>query len=69
LVDRLAPPGTSAESYNWVITALVAGTALGAAIGGAVVQGPGERCGLLVAAVAAAAGPLMALAGRRALAG
>jgi MFS family permease len=69
LVDRLAPPGTSAESYNWVITALVAGTALGAALGGAVVQGPGERWGLLVAAGAAAAGPLMALAGRHALAG
>jgi MFS family permease len=69
LVERLAPPGTSAESYNWTITALVAGTALGAALGGAVVQGPGERWGLLVAAGVAALGPLVALLGRRALAG
>lgn len=69
LVGRLAPAGTGTESYNWVITALVSGTALGAALGGAVVQASGERWALLVAAGAAGAGPLVALLGRRALAG
>lgn len=68
LVARLAPAGTSAEAYNWAITALVSGTALGAALGGGVVQSSGERWGLLVAAGAAAAGPVLALLGRKALA-
>lgn len=69
LVGRLAPAGTSTESYNWAITALVSGTALGAALGGAIVQASGERYGLLTAAGAAAVGPILALLGRSALAG
>lgn len=60
LIDEVAPPGTVTESYTWVITANVAGAALGAALAGAVVEGPGWRWALLGACAGAALASLLA---------
>jgi MFS family permease len=70
LVGRLAPAGTTTEAYTWLIAATVAGSAIGAAVGGFVVQGTGSPAtAFLVATAAAALGPLVAVLARRSLAG
>ena len=38
LVAAVAPRGTATEAYSWVVTSLVAGTALGAAVSGIAVE-------------------------------
>jgi predicted MFS family arabinose efflux permease len=67
VVDRIAPPGTVTEATTWVMTANVAGAALGAALGGLVVQHVGVRAALLVACGGPALGTLVTLARRRTL--
>jgi MFS family permease len=67
LVGRLAPQGTSTEAYTWLISGTVAGAALGAAVGGFVVQGASGAAGFLAASAAAALGPAVALAAHRQL--
>ncbi|MFC7547373.1 MFS transporter [Plantactinospora sp. GCM10030261] len=41
LADRVAPPGTAAESFAWVATAFALGSAAGSALDGAVQDGTG----------------------------
>jgi MFS family permease len=67
IVDRIAPPGTVTEATTWVMTANVAGGALGAAVGGIVVQDVSVRAALLVACAGPLLGTLFTLARRRTL--
>ena len=50
LVGGVAPPGMRTEAYTWPITAFVGGIAVGAALAGVLVEGPGWRTAFLVAA-------------------
>jgi MFS family permease len=68
VVDHVAPPGTVTEATTWVMTANVAGGALGAAIGGIVVQELSVRAALVVACAGPALGTAIAIARRRSLA-
>ncbi|HEX6023007.1 MAG TPA: MFS transporter [Solirubrobacter sp.] len=65
LVGGVAPPGMRTEAYTWPITAFVGGIAVGAALAGALVEGPGWRVAFLVAAAFAALGALVAVVRRR----
>jgi MFS family permease len=67
LVGGVAPPGMRTESYTWPITSFVGGIAAGAALCGALVEGPGWRTAFLIAAAITATGAIVALAGRRTL--
>jgi len=67
VVDHIAPPGTVTEATTWVMTANVAGGALGAAIGGLVVQEMSVRAALVVACAGPALGTVVAVARRRSL--
>jgi len=67
VVDHIAPPGTVTEATTWVMTANVAGGALGAAIGGIVVQDVSVQAALIVACAGPALGTLIALGRRRSL--
>jgi MFS family permease len=64
LAGRVAPPGFETEAYTWPLTALVSGVAAGAAVSGALSDGPGWRAAVLAAAGAAAIGALLALVRR-----
>jgi predicted MFS family arabinose efflux permease len=64
LVALVAPPGARTEAYTWPVTAFVGGIAVGAALAGAVVEGPGWRVALLIAVGLAAAGAVIAFARR-----
>ena len=65
LVGGVAPPGMRTEAYTWPITSFVGGIAAGAALAGALVEGPGWRTAFLVAAGFAAGGAGLALVFRR----
>ncbi len=39
LLDRVAPPGTATEAFTVMVMGIVAGTAVGNALGGAIVEG------------------------------
>lgn len=67
LVGGVAPPGMRTEAYTWPITAFVGGIAAGAALSGALVEGPGWRTSFVIAAAIASTGALVALLGRRTL--
>jgi predicted MFS family arabinose efflux permease len=69
VVDHVAPPGTVTEATTWVMTANVAGGALGAALGGIVVQDVSVRAGLILACVGPLLGTFLTLARRRTLEG
>jgi MFS family permease len=58
LVDSAAPPGTHTEAFSWLVTASLAGSAMGASLGGAIAQSGGAQA---VFALVAAAGGLAAL--------
>jgi predicted MFS family arabinose efflux permease len=64
LVERVALPGTATEAFTWPLTALVAGVALGAAAGGAVVEASSWSAGVLVATAVSLAGAAVVLARR-----
>jgi len=68
IVDHIAPPGTVTEATTWVMTANVAGGALGAALGGIVVQEMSVRAALVVACLGPALGTLIVVVRRRSLA-
>ena len=67
LVARVAPEGARTEAYTWPMTAFVGGIAIGSAIAGALVQGPGWRTAFATATAIAAAGFVLAVARRRTL--
>jgi MFS family permease len=64
LVGWVAPEGARTEAYTWPVTAFVGGIAVGSALAGAIVEGPGWRTAFLVAGVVAAVGTVV-LAVRR----
>ncbi|HET6818747.1 MAG TPA: MFS transporter [Mycobacteriales bacterium] len=53
-VGAVAPEGASTEAFGWVAVGLLAGSSIGAALGGVVVDGLGPRVDFLLAAVAPA---------------
>jgi predicted MFS family arabinose efflux permease len=65
LVGGVAPPGMRTEAYTWPITAFVGGIAIGAALCGVLVEGPGWRTAFVVAACVSAGGALLAVLLRR----
>lgn len=65
MVDRIAPPGTRTEAFAWLATATAAGTAVGAALAGALVDAGGAGAGFLLAGTAAALAAAVAGTGLR----
>ena len=68
IVNRLAPPGTATEANTWTSTAHVTGAALGSALAGVLVDGPGVRVTLLAIFGVASLGPALIFAAQRTLA-
>ena len=64
LAGLAAPPGTQTEAVTWPLTALIAGTAIGAALAGVVAEGPGWRAAVAGAVAFAALGSVTAGARR-----
>ena len=50
LVDELGMPGTTTEAFSWLTTAIVAGLAVGSAVGGAAIDPLGITGALALAA-------------------
>jgi MFS family permease len=67
LVERLAPTGTSTEAYSWQVVATAVGSSAGALLAGVLVEQASVSWALASAALAWAAGFLIALARRRTL--
>jgi MFS family permease len=67
LVGELAPDGALTEAYAWQIVAYVSGGAVGAWLGGVIVEEVGVAAALACAPAAATLGLLVALVGRRSL--
>lgn len=65
LIGGVAPPGMRTEAYTWPITSFVGGIAIGAALCGVLVEGPGWRTAFVVAAGFAAGGALLAALRRK----
>lgn len=65
LAGVVALPGSETEAFTWPLTALVSGVALGAAVAGALADGPGWRAAVAAAVFASAVGALVSV-GRRA---
>ena len=53
------------EAFTWPITSFVGGIAIGAALSGVLVEGPGWRTAFVAAAAFAAVGALLAVLRRR----
>ena len=68
LVAAVAPRGTATEAYSWVVTSLVAGTALGAAVSGIAVESSSWQSAVLAGAIVGSAGGAILLARRATLA-
>lgn len=69
VVDRVAPAGTVTEATTWVMTANVAGGALGAALGGLLAQHVSVHAALTLACIGPLLGTVVTLARRRTLEG
>ena len=67
LLDTAAPPGTVTEAFAVMVMGIVAGTAVGNALGGAVVESWSYEAGALIAGAVAAVGALLAAGRRRTL--
>ncbi|EYR63360.1 major facilitator transporter [Actinotalea ferrariae CF5-4] len=67
LVQELVAPGRLTEGLTWVSTALGAGVAVGASVGGALIDRDGASGGFLVVVAAAVTAVVAALAGSRTL--
>ena len=61
LLDRVAPPGTATEAFTVMVMGIVAGTAAGNGLGGAIVEGASFETAVLSAGCVAAGGALVAL--------
>jgi len=68
LLDTAAPPGTVTEAFAVMVMGIVAGTALGNALGGAIVEDWSYEAGALVAGAIAMLGAAVAVVRRRTLA-
>jgi predicted MFS family arabinose efflux permease len=68
LTGLLAAPGTTVEAYSWPVTSLMAGTAVGTALAGPLVDHGSWRLALLVASVIAVGVGICALRERKNLA-
>ncbi|HEX7290714.1 MAG TPA: MFS transporter [Conexibacter sp.] len=64
MIDRITPPGTTTEATTWAMTSNVAGAAIGAALGGLVIQRSGVDWALALACAGPALGTLIALVRR-----
>jgi MFS family permease len=60
LVGVAAPEGAATESFTWLLTALVAGSAAGAAVTGSLAQADNWRLAVFVGCLVAAAGAITA---------
>lgn len=69
LTDKVVPPGSHAEAFAWIGTAVVSGVALGSATGGWLVDLAGVRHALGAGALLAGAGAGVGLLRRRSLSG
>jgi MFS family permease len=67
LLSLVAPVRTVTEAFSWLMTALLAGSAAGAAVGGALVEAGGWELAVLAGAGVATLGALLSAAGRNAL--
>src|SRR3954454_14134916 len=67
LVGGVAPEGARTEAYTWPVTAFVGGIALGNAVAGGVVDGPGWQTAFVAAVGAAGGGALVAAVQNRTL--
>jgi MFS family permease len=67
LVERIAPPGTHAETFAWIGTAISSGIAGGTAVGGWLVDAHGVRTSIAVGVAAAAVGAIVVTARRQTL--
>ncbi|WP_051323929.1 MFS transporter [Candidatus Solirubrobacter pratensis] len=67
LVASVAPEGSRTEAYSWPMTAFVGGIAIGSAVAGALIEGPGWRTAFLTATAIGVAGFLLAVARRATL--
>jgi MFS family permease len=67
LVGWVAPEGARTEAYTWPVTAFVGGIAIGSAVAGAIVEGPGWRTAFVVAGVVAAFGAVIVVLRRHTL--
>jgi MFS family permease len=67
LVERLVPPAARTEGFTWLNSGLGVGVAVGSALGGGLVDGPGARAAFLTSLAGAALALAVALAGRRTL--
>jgi MFS family permease len=67
LLDHVAPPGTTTEAFAVLVMGIVAGSAIGNALGGALVDERSYEFATLTAGALAAAGGLLAYARRGAL--
>jgi len=67
MVDRFAPIGTATEAFSWALTAAYTGEALGASVGGGLVQRAGATAAFAFVGAAGAVTVLVAVLGRRRL--
>jgi hypothetical protein len=67
LLDAVAPPGTVTEAFAVLVMGIVAGTAVGNALGGAIVDGASLDAAALAAGAIAALGAVWAVLRRRTL--
>jgi predicted MFS family arabinose efflux permease len=69
MVDRFAPAGTVTEAFSWALTAAYTGEALGAAVGGGLVQSAGATAAFAFVGAAGAVTVLVAVLGSHRLDG
>ena len=67
MVGWVAPEGALTEAYTWPVTAFVGGIAIGSALAGAIVEGPGWQTAFLVAGAVGSIGTVIAVARRHTL--
>lgn len=67
MVDAAAPVGTRTEAFSWLLTASLTGSALGAAVTGALEQSAGARAAFAFVGAAGAIAVLVALLRARSL--
>jgi MFS family permease len=67
LIGKVAPAGAVTEAYTWPVTAMIAGFAVGTAVGGALVEGVDWQACFVAASATGMLGALIAYSQRRTL--